>query len=123
MMAVKVGEVTIGGGDLVLIAGPCIIESRQHAYEMAAALKEITTRLLVPFIFKASFDKANRSSIAGFRGPGLKEGLAILSGIKVDLDIPITADIHEPSQANRASKVLDLLQIPAFLCQIGRAHV
>jgi 2-dehydro-3-deoxyphosphooctonate aldolase (KDO 8-P synthase) len=116
-MAVKVGEVTIGGGDLVLIAGPCIIESRQHAYEMAAALKEITTRLLVPFIFKASFDKANRSSIAGFRGPGLKEGLAILSGIKVDLDIPITADIHEPSQANRAARVLDLLQIPAFLCR------
>jgi 2-dehydro-3-deoxyphosphooctonate aldolase (KDO 8-P synthase) len=98
MMAVKVGEVTIGGGDLVLIAGPCIIESREHAYEMAAALKEITARLRVPFIFKASFDKANRSSIAGFRGPGLKEGLAILSGIKVDLDIPITTDIHEPSQ-------------------------
>jgi 2-dehydro-3-deoxyphosphooctonate aldolase (KDO 8-P synthase) len=71
----------------------------------------------VPFIFKASFDKANRSSIAGFRGPGLKEGLAILSGIKVDLDIPITADIHEPSQANRAARVLDLLQIPAFLCR------
>jgi 2-dehydro-3-deoxyphosphooctonate aldolase (KDO 8-P synthase) len=117
MMAVKVGEVTIGGGDLVLIAGPCIIESREHAYEMAAALKEITARLRVPFIFKASFDKANRSSIDGFRGPGLKEGLAILSGIKVDLDIPITTDIHEPSQANRAARVLDLLQIPAFLCR------
>ncbi|MCD6570203.1 MAG: 3-deoxy-8-phosphooctulonate synthase [Deltaproteobacteria bacterium] len=117
MKKVNVRGITIGGGDLVLIAGPCVIESRTHAIYMAHALKEITSNLSIPYIFKTSFDKANRSSIDAYRGPGLKKGLDILGEIRQDLGIPITSDIHTLDQALPASKVLDLVQIPAFLCR------
>jgi len=115
---VEIGPVRAGGDSrLVLIAGPCVIESEAHAREMAAALREITARRGVPFIFKASYDKANRTSIASFRGPGLAEGLRILGRIGSDLSVPILTDIHEPSHARPAAEVADVLQIPAFLCR------
>jgi 2-dehydro-3-deoxyphosphooctonate aldolase (KDO 8-P synthase) len=115
---VHVGDVAFGGErPFVLIAGPCVIESEVHAGDLAARLAEITRRLGVPFVFKASFDKANRTSVGSFRGPGLDEGLRILAGIKSRLKIPILTDIHEPSQAATAAAVADVLQIPAFLCR------
>ena len=117
MKVIEVRDIAIGGGGLVLIAGPCIIESESHARMMAGSLKEITGAAGIPFIFKASFDKANRSSINAFRGPGLAEGLRILSGIKSEFNVPVTSDIHEPSQAEPAAEILDILQIPAFLCR------
>ncbi len=117
MRTVNIRDIVIGGGELVLIAGPCIIESVSHAGLMAGALKEITAAAGIPFIFKASFDKANRSSIKAFRGPGLIEGLKILSGIREKFDVPVTSDIHEASQAEPAAGVLDIIQIPAFLCR------
>jgi 2-dehydro-3-deoxyphosphooctonate aldolase (KDO 8-P synthase) len=117
MITITVRDIKIGGGELVLIAGPCIIESVSHARMMAGSLKEITAAVGIPFIFKASFDKANRSSINAFRGPGLAEGLKILSGIKKEFDIPVTSDIHESAQADPAAGILDILQIPAFLCR------
>ncbi len=115
MRPVSVGDITIGSGELVLIAGPCVIESRRHALCLAQSLREIADRVGLPFIFKASFDKANRSSISAYRGPGLEEGLDILGEIKERAGVMVTSDIHEPSQAQAVSKVLDLLQIPAFL--------
>ncbi|HEV8345008.1 MAG TPA: 3-deoxy-8-phosphooctulonate synthase [Vicinamibacterales bacterium] len=115
-MALKLGDISIGGGSpLVLIAGPCVIESEQHATDLAGTLADITRRLRVPFIFKASYDKANRTSGRSFRGPGLDEGLRILAGIKAQLRLPILTDIHEPAQARAAADVADVLQIPAFL--------
>jgi len=99
----------------VLIAGPCVIESEQHASDLARTLADIARRLRVPFIFKASYDKANRTSGRSFRGPGLDEGLRILAGIKAQLRVPILTDIHEPAQARAAADVADVLQIPAFL--------
>jgi 2-dehydro-3-deoxyphosphooctonate aldolase (KDO 8-P synthase) len=114
--ALKLGDISIGGGSpLVLIAGPCVIESEQHATDLAGTLADITRRVRVPFIFKASYDKANRTSGRSFRGPGLDEGLRILAGIKAQLRLPILTDIHEPAQARRAADVADVLQIPAFL--------
>src|ERR1700738_3830464 len=116
--SVHVGDVAFGGErPFVLIAGPCVIESDLHAGDLAARLAEITRRLGVPFVFKASFDKANRTSGGSFRGPGLEEGLRILAGIKARLKGPILTDIHEPSQAAMAATVADVLQIPAFLCR------
>jgi 2-dehydro-3-deoxyphosphooctonate aldolase (KDO 8-P synthase) len=113
---VTIGDFAIGlGRPLVLIAGPCVIESEAHATEMAGRLTTLTGRLGVPFIFKASYDKANRTAGTSFRGPGLNEGLRILAGIKSKYDVPILTDIHEPSQAPRAAEVADVLQIPAFL--------
>jgi len=117
MKKIRVGDVIIGSGNIVLIAGPCVIESKDHAMFMAGSLKEITQKLGVPFIFKASFDKANRSSVESYRGPGIDVGLSILSEIKQRYSIPVTSDIHEPSQATMAAEVLDLIQIPAFLCR------
>jgi len=112
----KLGDISIGGGSpLVLIAGPCVIESEQHASDLAGTLADIARRLRVPFIFKASYDKANRTSGRSFRGPGLDEGLRILAGIKAQLRVPILTDIHEPAQARAAADVADVLQIPAFL--------
>jgi 2-dehydro-3-deoxyphosphooctonate aldolase (KDO 8-P synthase) len=99
------------------MAGPCVIESESHARQMAAALKEITARVGIDLVFKASFDKANRTSIRAFRGPGLKEGLAILARIREDYGLPVVSDIHEASQAEAAGEVLDIIQIPAFLCR------
>jgi 2-dehydro-3-deoxyphosphooctonate aldolase (KDO 8-P synthase) len=115
---IKLGDITIGGGaPIVLIAGPCVIESEAHARDLATRLVDITRRLGIPYIFKASFDKANRTSLRSFRGPGLEEGLRVLAGIKSSLDVPILTDIHEPSQAHAAAHVADVLQIPAFLCR------
>jgi 2-dehydro-3-deoxyphosphooctonate aldolase (KDO 8-P synthase) len=115
---VEVGEVVLGGGrGLVLIAGPCVIESEAHATGIAARLVEIVRRLQVPFVFKASYDKANRTSSRSFRGPGLEEGLRILAAIKQRFGVPVLTDIHEPWQAAPAADVVDVLQIPAFLAR------
>jgi 2-dehydro-3-deoxyphosphooctonate aldolase (KDO 8-P synthase) len=115
---VSVGEVVFGGGHpLALIAGPCVIESERHAGELATKLVDIARRLGIPFVFKASFDKANRTSGRSFRGPGIDAGLRVLADIKSRLQVPILTDIHEPSQAAVAAEVADVLQIPAFLCR------
>ncbi|PYS08636.1 MAG: 3-deoxy-8-phosphooctulonate synthase [Acidobacteria bacterium] len=102
-------------GDLFLIAGPCVIESREHVLFMASELKKITSACRVPFVFKASYDKANRTSIKSFRGPGLREGLDILGEVRQKIGVPVLSDVHEPSQCEIAGEVLDILQIPAFL--------
>jgi 2-dehydro-3-deoxyphosphooctonate aldolase (KDO 8-P synthase) len=112
------GDLAIGGGSpLAFIAGPCVIESEEHALRMARALAEIARRAGVPYIFKSSFDKANRSSLESFRGPGLREGLRILNTVKEQVGVPVLSDIHGPEQAQPAAEVLDILQIPAFLCR------
>jgi 2-dehydro-3-deoxyphosphooctonate aldolase (KDO 8-P synthase) len=103
--------------ELFLIAGPCVIENRDHAFFMASELKKVTAAHNVPFIFKASYDKANRTSIKSFRGLGMKEGLAILGDIRAKLQVPVLSDVHEPLQCKPASEVLDILQVPAFLCR------
>jgi 2-dehydro-3-deoxyphosphooctonate aldolase (KDO 8-P synthase) len=103
--------------DLFLIAGPCVIESRDHVLFMATELKKITSECRMPFIFKASFDKANRSSIKSFRGFGITEGLKILGEVRKEVGVPVLTDIHEPGQADIAGRVVDVLQIPAFLCR------
>jgi 2-dehydro-3-deoxyphosphooctonate aldolase (KDO 8-P synthase) len=114
--AVTLRDITIGGGSpFALIAGPCVIESEAHAMALAGQLVDITARVGVPFIFKASYDKANRTSGGSFRGPGLKEGLRVLAAIKARFDIPLLTDIHEPDQADAVADVVDVLQIPAFL--------
>ena len=116
MNPVSIGEITIGRGNpFALIAGPCVIESERHASDLAGRLAELTRRLRIPFIFKTSYDKANRTSGRSFRGPGLEEGLRILAGIKATRGVLILTDIHEPSQARAAADVADVLQIPAFL--------
>jgi 2-dehydro-3-deoxyphosphooctonate aldolase (KDO 8-P synthase) len=102
---------------LVFIAGPCVIESAEHALRMATLLKAIKAELGVPLLFKASFDKANRSSLASYRGPGLTEGLAALAEVKRVTGLPVITDVHEPAQAEAASEVVDVLQVPAFLCR------
>jgi 2-dehydro-3-deoxyphosphooctonate aldolase (KDO 8-P synthase) len=110
------GEITIGGGaPFVLIAGPCVIESEAHALDLAGRLTDLARRARVPFIFKASYDKANRTSIRSFRGPGLDEGLRVLAMVKAQFHVPILTDIHEPAHARPAAAVADVLQIPAFL--------
>jgi 2-dehydro-3-deoxyphosphooctonate aldolase (KDO 8-P synthase) len=115
---VHLGGITFGGNHpLVLIAGPCVIESEAHATELAERLVEIARRTGVPFIFKASYDKANRTSLRSFRGPGMDEGLRVLAAIKSKFDVPILTDIHEPDQAAPVAAVADILQIPAFLCR------
>ena len=112
---ISLNSLRLGGANpLFLIAGPCVIESESHARKMPKHAK-IAADAGIPYIFKASYDKANRSSLKSFRGPGLKEGLRILSKIKHELDLPIVSDIHEPSQAAPAAVVCDILQIPAFL--------
>jgi 2-dehydro-3-deoxyphosphooctonate aldolase (KDO 8-P synthase) len=102
---------------LLLIAGPCVLESEELARETAAALKEIAARLSISFVFKSSFDKANRTSLDSYRGPGLAEGLKILARIRQEFNVPVISDIHETNQVQEASAVLDVLQIPAFLCR------
>jgi 2-dehydro-3-deoxyphosphooctonate aldolase (KDO 8-P synthase) len=103
--------------DLFLIAGPCVIESREHVHFMAAELKRMTSEYGVPFVFKASFDKANRTSVKSFRGVGLTEGLEILAEVRENVGVPVLSDIHEPAHAEAAGEILDILQIPAFLCR------
>ena len=116
MKPVRVGSLSIGGGHpLAFILGPCVIESASHALETAAAIRESASRCGVPVIFKASFDKANRTSISSFRGPGLDEGLRVLADVRARTGLPLLTDIHEPAQAAPAAEVVDVLQIPAFL--------
>jgi 2-dehydro-3-deoxyphosphooctonate aldolase (KDO 8-P synthase) len=109
-------KVKIGGSNpFFLIAGPCVIESQEHAHYLAKEIKGICEELQIPLIFKASYDKANRSSISSYRGPGLEEGLEILRLIKEELDIPVLSDVHETNQVEKAAQVLDVIQIPALL--------
>jgi 2-dehydro-3-deoxyphosphooctonate aldolase (KDO 8-P synthase) len=113
---ISIGDIPLGGGaPLVLIAGPCVIESEASAVRHAKALKRIALDAGIPLVFKASYDKANRTSVSSFRGPGLKKGLAILKKIKEGLDLPVLSDVHCKEEVAEAAKVLDVLQIPAFL--------
>ena len=115
---VKVGNIEIGAGrPLVVIAGPCVIESRESALKHASLLKEAADRVGVPYIFKSSYDKANRSSVDSYRGPGLGKGLEILAEVKQKIGVPILTDVHEREQVAFVSEVADVLQIPAFLCR------
>jgi 2-dehydro-3-deoxyphosphooctonate aldolase (KDO 8-P synthase) len=116
VQAVQIGGVRLGGGaPLTLIAGPCVIESDAHALKMAEAIAEIAGRHRIPLVFKASYDKANRTSVRSYRGPGLDAGLRILSAVKRRTGLPILTDVHEAAQASPAAEVADVLQIPAFL--------
>jgi 2-dehydro-3-deoxyphosphooctonate aldolase (KDO 8-P synthase) len=116
--AIKVGNVKIGSNNpLVLFAGPCIIETERQTFQTAKRLKELTAKVGMPLIFKASYDKANRTSIDSYRGPGLKKGLEILKGIKEKLDLSLLIDVHEEKDVIAVSKVADILQVPAFLCR------
>ena len=113
----EIGPVRVGAGQLFLIAGPCVIESEAHVRTMAQAIQRITTDLGIPYIFKASYDKANRTSVSSFRGPGLVEGTAILRRLAEETGLPILTDVHEPSHCEIAAEGADVLQIPAFLCR------
>ena len=113
----QVGDVTIGGGQLFLIAGPCVIESEGHALQMAQAIASVAREKKLPYIFKASYDKANRTSIRSFRGPGLEEGLRILRKVRETAKVPVLTDVHEAADVPRVAEAVDVLQIPAFLCR------
>jgi len=115
--AFQIEGVRIGSGNLFLIAGPCVIESEEHAIRMAEIIKGVTRSLNFPFIFKASYDKANRTSIRSYRGPGLTEGLRILKKVKDEVHVPVLTDVHETSDVPQVAEVADVLQIPAFLCR------
>ena len=116
MKVIKTGGFEIGGKDpIALLAGPCVLEDYQRTLMIGKEIKRITQKLGMPYIFKASYDKANRSSFNSFRGPGLEEGLKQLASIKAELGVPVVSDIHDSSQAEKAAEVLDVLQIPAFL--------
>src|SRR6056297_3555269 len=115
---VKCGEIAIGGRqELVLMAGPCVIESRADCLEIAKRLKDLARRENIPLIFKASYDKANRTSHKSYRGPGIAAGLAILAEVKERYDLPILTDVHSEEEVPLAAEVADILQIPAFLCR------
>ncbi|MBR1461034.1 3-deoxy-8-phosphooctulonate synthase [bacterium] len=114
---IKLRDFEIGGDRLTILAGPCAIESRSVLDETAAGLKEITDELGINFVFKSSFDKANRSSLNSFRGPGMEKGLVMLKEVKDKYDVPIVTDIHMPEQASKVAQVADIVQIPAFLCR------
>ncbi len=113
----EIGPVQVGTGKLFLIAGPCVIESETHARTMAEAIRRITSDLGIPYIFKASYDKANRTSVKSFRGPGLAEGVRILGRVAKDTGLPVLTDVHEPAHCEVAAESVDVLQIPAFLCR------
>ncbi|MFZ0662614.1 MAG: 3-deoxy-8-phosphooctulonate synthase [Acidobacteriaceae bacterium] len=113
----EIGPVHVGAGQLFLIAGPCVIEGEAHVRKMADAIQRITSDLGVPYIFKASYDKANRTSVKSFRGPGLREGTAILRRLAEATGLPVLTDVHEPSHCEIAAEGADVLQIPAFLCR------
>lgn len=118
VQAVKAGRVRFGGGaPLALIAGPCVIESRAMAFDLAARLVALARKEKIPLVFKASYDKANRTSVKAFRGPGLAQGLEILAGIKEKYGVPILVDVHQVSEVKPAAEVADILQLPAFLCR------
>jgi 2-dehydro-3-deoxyphosphooctonate aldolase (KDO 8-P synthase) len=115
---VNLGPHAVGSGcPLLLIAGPCVIESLEHSLMLAERIAKIAREVGFPYVFKASFDKANRSSVNSFRGPGLADGLAVLAKVKERIGVPVLSDIHEPAQAEPAARVLDCLQVPAFLCR------
>lgn len=113
----EIGPVQVGGGDLFLIAGPCVIESEAHARKMADAIQRIAADLRIPYIFKSSYDKANRTSVKSFRGPGLVEGTKILGRLAKETGLPVLTDVHEPGHCAMAAEAADVLQIPAFLCR------
>src|SRR3954469_11511435 len=113
----QVDGVNIGSGNLFLIAGPCVIESEKHALFMAEVIKGVTRSLNVPYIFKASYDKANRTSIKSFRGPGIEEGCRILRKVRDAVNIPVLTDVHDAHDAAKVGESVDVLQIPAFLCR------
>ena len=118
MNTVKIRDFEIGAGNpLALLAGPCVLEGLERSLYIGREIKAITQRLGIPYVFKASFDKANRSAFNSFRGPGLEKGLEILAQIKKELDVPVITDIHTEAQAKPAAEVVDILQIPAFLCR------
>jgi 2-dehydro-3-deoxyphosphooctonate aldolase (KDO 8-P synthase) len=115
---VEIGPVRLGGNrDLVVIAGPCVVEGESITLRIAARLKEISVRLGLPVIFKASFDKANRTSGSSFRGPGMEEGLRVLETVRRIFELPVTTDVHLHDQAAVVAQSVDLLQVPAFLCR------
>ncbi len=113
----QVGDVTIGNGELFLIAGPCVIESEAHAIKIAEVVKGVARSLNLPYIFKASYDKANRTSIGSFRGLGMDEGLRILRKIQQEVGVPVLTDVHEIANVERVADAVDVIQIPAFLCR------
>jgi 2-dehydro-3-deoxyphosphooctonate aldolase (KDO 8-P synthase) len=118
MKQVKLNNFTIGDqAGFVLIAGPCVIENETAAMEIASYLKQLTSKLRIPFVFKASYDKANRTSISAYRGPGAREGLTILKHIKEKIGVPILSDVHRFEEINAAADILDIMQVPAFLCR------
>ena len=118
MKQIQLDGMMIGGGaPFVLIAGPCVIEEEQRTMEIAVFLKELTDRLHIPLIFKASYDKANRTSVHSYRGPGMKKGLQVLEKISEKLSIPILTDVHRFEEIKPVSEVADILQVPAFLCR------
>ena len=118
MNRVQIGPLNIGKGEpLLFMLGPCVIESEEHSLKTCESIQQICARLNVPFVFKSSFDKANRSSIHSYRGPGLVKGLAILKKVKETFGVPVVTDIHLPEHANPVAEVCDILQIPAFLCR------
>jgi len=113
----QIGNVRVGGGELFLIAGPCVIESEEHAVKMAEVVKGVARSLKIPYIFKASYDKANRTSIGSYRGPGIEEGLRILHKIQQEVGVPVLTDVHEIADVERVAEAVDVIQIPAFLCR------
>jgi len=118
MNGIKLNDFVIGSNErFILIAGPCVLEDETTAMDVAQYLQKLTAKLKIPFIFKASYDKANRTSISSYRGPGLKEGLTILKRIKEKLTVPILSDVHRFEEIDEAAQVLDILQVPAFLCR------
>jgi len=111
-------QLTIGGDSpFLIIAGPCVIESEEHTLRLAASIKAVADELSIPIVFKASFDKANRTSLASYRGPGLEEGLRILARVKEEHHLPILSDVSDPGQVEQAAEVLNIIQVPAFLCR------
>ncbi len=113
----SIGDVPVGRGRLFLIAGPCVIESEEHALMMASAIAAIAREKNIPYIFKASYDKANRTSIRSFRGPGIEDGLRILSKVRSEVSVPVLTDVHEANDVAQVAEAVDVLQIPAFLCR------
>lgn len=118
MRTINIDNIVIGDGQsVVLIAGPCVIEDEEKTRDIALYLKKLTDEIKIPFIFKASYDKANRTSVAAYRGPGFERGIEILKGIKRDINVPILSDIHRYEEIEKAAEILDVVQIPAFLCR------
>ena len=117
MKSFSVGDVKFGDGNLSFLLGPCVVESIDHAMMMASSIRDICGRVGVGFVYKSSFDKANRSSIESFRGQGIEFGLDVLRQVKAELGVPVITDIHEPWQVEKTAEVADILQIPAFLCR------